>query len=522
MSAAEPRSYHGQPVIKEPVWTWEIPTYFFTGGMGGAGAGLAYLAGLRGNETLARRGWAVALGGVAVSPAFLISDLGKPVRFLNMLRMFKVTSPMSVGSWVLAGSGATTAVAAVNAWTGLLPRTARVARPAAALLGLPLSTYTAALIANTAVPVWHEARRELPFVFAAGAALSAGAATAAITPPAQAAPARRLAVGGAALELILKEVMEKRLGEHEGPYEEGLPKQATRLTRACTLAGGTLLATRGARSRGAAAARRAGAVHGRARRPVEHLQGRIPVRLQPRLRRRAAARRDRPGRAPWRRAAGGAGRCGRSGERLAGEQRDTAGAVGERRKREPPVSQDRAPALISTRQQYDHLFHIYLPIAIGVFGLIVVVTLIVVLIYRRRPRERAARWHEHNPLEGTYAVLLACTAAFLLYLTFGAEHKVDTVANQERPAVVIDVDGLQVGVDAVLSGLCVQRAQRHRRAPAIRGSRGRGDPLQPQLRGRDPLVLDPCPPLQARRDTGLAPGDHAHLHQSWRVHRAVR
>jgi cytochrome c oxidase subunit 2 len=103
------------------------------------------------------------------------------------------------------------------------------------------------------------------------------------------------------------------------------------------------------------------------------------------------------------------------------------------------VSIGRAPALISTRQQYDHLFHIYLPIAIGVFGFIVLVTVLTVLIYRRRPRERAARWHEHNPLEGTYAVVLACTAAFLLYLTFGAEHKVDTVANQERPAVVINV-----------------------------------------------------------------------------------
>ncbi len=249
----EPRSYHGQPVIKEPVWTWEIPVYFFTGGLGGAAGGLAYLAGLRGNETLARRGWAVALAGIGVSPAFLISDLGKPMRFLNMLRMFKLTSPMSVGSWILSGSGATTAVAALNAWTGLLPRTGRAARPAAALFGLPLSTYTAALIANTAVPVWHQARRELPFVFAAGAALSAGAATAAVTPPEYAAPARRLALGGAALELILKEVMERRLGELEGPYEEGTPKRATTLTRACTIAGGALLATRGARSRAASA-----------------------------------------------------------------------------------------------------------------------------------------------------------------------------------------------------------------------------------------------------------------------------
>jgi cytochrome c oxidase subunit II len=96
-------------------------------------------------------------------------------------------------------------------------------------------------------------------------------------------------------------------------------------------------------------------------------------------------------------------------------------------------------ALIDTRTEYDHLFAIYVPIALGVFALIVVVVFAAVVIYRRRPPERAARWHEHNPLEGTYAVLLACVAAFLLYLTFTTEHKVDTVANREHPSVVIKV-----------------------------------------------------------------------------------
>ncbi|MBV9334695.1 MAG: cytochrome c oxidase subunit II [Solirubrobacterales bacterium] len=98
-------------------------------------------------------------------------------------------------------------------------------------------------------------------------------------------------------------------------------------------------------------------------------------------------------------------------------------------------------ALVSTRHEYDHLFSIYVPIAIGVFLVIALSVLAAVLIYRRRPPERAARWHEHNPLEGSYAVLLACTAAFLLYLTFSAEHRVDTVSLGERPAVVIDVTG---------------------------------------------------------------------------------
>jgi formate-dependent nitrite reductase membrane component NrfD len=248
------RSYHGQPVIKEPIWTWEIPCYFFTGGLAGASAGLAYLAGIRGNDELERRAWAAATAGIAISPAFLTSDLGKPLRFLNMLRMFKVTSPMSVGSWILVGSGATTTMAAANAWTGLFPRSARLARPAAALLGLPLSTYTAALIANTAVPVWHEARRMLPFVFGSGAALSAGAAAVMSTAPEHAAPARRLAVACAALELGLNVVMKKQLGEHGEPYKRGTPSKFSHLSQALILGGVGALLGRGASSRAAAAA----------------------------------------------------------------------------------------------------------------------------------------------------------------------------------------------------------------------------------------------------------------------------
>jgi hypothetical protein len=248
----EIRSYHGQPVIKEPVWTWEIPTYFFTGGLAGASAGLAYLSELRGNEVLASRAWDTAMAAVTVSPALLTSDLGKPARFINMMRMVKVTSPMSLGSWGLLASGTTTAIVAANNWTGLFPRLSKLARPAAATLGLPLSTYTAALIANTAVPAWHQARTELPFVFASGAALSAGAATVVTTPPPNAKPARRLALAGAAAEIASKELMEKRLGELGEPYKQGVVAKFGDFGRACILGGAALLATKGARSRPAA------------------------------------------------------------------------------------------------------------------------------------------------------------------------------------------------------------------------------------------------------------------------------
>jgi DMSO reductase anchor subunit len=248
------RSYYGQPVLKEPVWTPEIPVYLFTGGIAGASAGLAYLAGLRRNRELARRSWAVSLAAVSVSPALLVSDLGKPSRFLNMLRMLKVTSPMSLGSWNLSASGIATGIAAANALTGAFPGSARVARPTAAALGLPLSTYTAALLANTAIPVWHEARNLLPFGFAGGAAASAGAAACALTPPRRAAPARRLAIVGAAAEVAATELMTRRLGELGEPYRRGLAGKLAKLAVGLSVAGAGVLAARGSRSRPAAVA----------------------------------------------------------------------------------------------------------------------------------------------------------------------------------------------------------------------------------------------------------------------------
>ncbi|HWC25810.1 MAG TPA: hypothetical protein VG474_04420 [Solirubrobacteraceae bacterium] len=244
-------SYYGRPVIKEPVWTPEIPAYFFAGGLAGASAGLAYLSG---SGPLARRAWATALAGAAVSPPLLISDLGVPSRFLHMLRMAKVTSPMSVGTWILSAFGACTGGAALHALTGRLPRAAAVCRPAAALLGLPLSTYTGALIAQTAVPVWHGARRELPAVFAAGAAVSAGAAATVLTPPEHAAPARRLTAIAAIAELASVLVMEQRLGELGEPYSRGRAGTCKRAAQALLGAGALTVAGRGDRSRAAAIA----------------------------------------------------------------------------------------------------------------------------------------------------------------------------------------------------------------------------------------------------------------------------
>ena len=245
----EVRSYYGRPVLKEPVWTPEIPIYFWTGGIAGASAALAYAAGVRGERELARRAWAVSLAGMVASPPLLISDLGRPARFLYMLRMFKVTSPMSVGSWVLFVSGGTITVVAVHAWTGLFGGLARLLRPLAGLFGLPLATYTGALIANTSIPVWHEARRTLPFLFGAGAAASAGAAVAMATPVEHAGAARRLAVAGAVAEMAVGQAMERGLGELGEPYHGGEAGRWARVADVAVLAGAVTLATAGRRSR---------------------------------------------------------------------------------------------------------------------------------------------------------------------------------------------------------------------------------------------------------------------------------
>jgi cytochrome c oxidase subunit 2 len=94
---------------------------------------------------------------------------------------------------------------------------------------------------------------------------------------------------------------------------------------------------------------------------------------------------------------------------------------------------------VYTRDVYGHLFSVYAPIGVGVLALFALAILFAVIRYRRRPPVAAARWHENNALEGAYALVLACVVAFLLYLTYSAEHKVDTVSAQERPALTIDV-----------------------------------------------------------------------------------
>lgn len=250
----EMQSYYGRPILKEPVWQPEIPFYLFTGGIAGACSLLHGFARVAGHERLSKTALYLGASADVVSPALLISDLGRPERFLNMLRVFKVSSPMSVGSWILFVSGGASTTAAALELAGRLRPVKWAAELVSFAAGAPLATYTGTLLADTAIPVWHEARKELPWLFGASAAASAGAATTMLLPTDEAGPARRLAVAGVAAELGLMEAMQHRLGFVGEVYKKESAGKLARASKVLTAAGGALLARRGRQSRGAAVA----------------------------------------------------------------------------------------------------------------------------------------------------------------------------------------------------------------------------------------------------------------------------
>ena len=242
-------SYYDRPVIKEPTWqARDIAGYLFLGGLAGASSALGAGAELTGRRRLARSTKLGALGAVSLSLAALVHDLGRPGRFLNMLRVAKPTSPMSVGSWLLAGYGPLAGAAAASDVLGLTPRAGRAAAVGAGLLGPAVASYTSVLIADTAAPAWHESRHELPFVFVGSGAAAAGGLAMLTTPPAETGPARRIAVAGAALDLAASQRMEAHAGLAGETFREGKAGAMLRAAKALTAIGG-LGAAAGGRNR---------------------------------------------------------------------------------------------------------------------------------------------------------------------------------------------------------------------------------------------------------------------------------
>jgi hypothetical protein len=219
---AEFTSYYGKPVLNAPVWeATDIAGYLFLGGLAGGSALLGAGAQVTGRPALAAAAKAGAFGAGCVSVAALVHDLGRPARFLNMLRVIKLTSPMSVGSWLLGGFVPAAGVAAACALTGRLPRIGAAATVGSALLGPAVAAYTAALISDTAVPAWHDGYREMPFVFTGSAAMAAGGLGLLAAPPGETAPARILALAGLAVEATAFERMKHRIGMAGEPYGTG-------------------------------------------------------------------------------------------------------------------------------------------------------------------------------------------------------------------------------------------------------------------------------------------------------------
>jgi formate-dependent nitrite reductase membrane component NrfD len=219
---AEVRSYYGRPVIKAPAWkSPDVPVYLFLGGLAGASSVMSALGDVTGRRGLARVASLAAGAGAAGGTVALINDLGRPARFLNMLRVIKPTSPLSIGSWTLATFGTLSGAAAASELTGMLRGPGKAAQVGAAVLGPVMMSYTAVLVADTAVPAWHDGHRELPFVFAGSALVSGGAVGLLAAPLEEAAPARVVAVAGAGMELAAEKRLSDRLGMVAEPYHQG-------------------------------------------------------------------------------------------------------------------------------------------------------------------------------------------------------------------------------------------------------------------------------------------------------------
>lgn len=224
--SAEFTSYYGRPILKRPTWkSPDVPIYFWAGGVAGSTAALAALADATGRPTLRRSRRVVAAGSALVGTAALIHDLCRPARFLYTLRVIKPTSPLSIGTWILSPFAAMACAAAASELTGIAPRLGRLAGWGAAALGPMLASYTAVLVADTAV--------------------------------ADNRPAARLAAVGAAVELVAGRVMEERLarlpGGIEQAYRTGRAGRWNRAAHALTVAGG-VGAVLGRRSRVCSAA----------------------------------------------------------------------------------------------------------------------------------------------------------------------------------------------------------------------------------------------------------------------------
>jgi formate-dependent nitrite reductase membrane component NrfD len=231
-------SYYGQPIVRRPGWSEvDIVGYLFLGGLAGGSAVLALVEDRLGATRASRRAQLTAVGSAAASLTLLVHDLGRPARFLNMLRVVKPTSPMNMGSWLLAGFVPASILAAAGRHIIVLGPIARLAGPVAAVLGSAVVTYTAVLLSDTAVPAWHEAGDALPFVFVGSSAMAAGGLAMSMAPAGASGTAARFGVAGALVELVATERMHREAGPIRAAHERGTAGKLAQIGKLCAIGG---------------------------------------------------------------------------------------------------------------------------------------------------------------------------------------------------------------------------------------------------------------------------------------------
>ncbi|MCZ9308912.1 NrfD/PsrC family molybdoenzyme membrane anchor subunit [Corynebacterium uberis] len=246
-------SYYGRPVVKAPPWESPIGVYLFLGGVAGGSSLLALGAHASRRRLLRRNARLSAFTAASVGSVALIVDLGRPERLLNMFRVFKLSSPMNMGSWILGGFASLAGLAAlpeIDDLTGqrlplpgflrtLLHKAAGPAGVGSALLGSPLAVYTAVLFADTSNPTWNGAKDHLPYVFVSSATLAASGLALVTTPVTETGPVRALAAAGAACDLAATKIMEDNMDPTAAePLHTGTPGKLLKWSERMVALGG--------------------------------------------------------------------------------------------------------------------------------------------------------------------------------------------------------------------------------------------------------------------------------------------
>ena len=227
--------YYQKPLLKEPQWKWEVPVYLFVGGAAGASAVIGAAANLVGRDrALAKDArWLAAIGG-ALSAPLLIADLGVPKRFLNMLRVFKLQSPMSVGAWTMT---AFSSLSAATAFAGMMQERFGPSLPLkimenagevlSASTGLLFNNYTGVLLGATVIPAWNHNVSSLPVHFSVSGA-NAAVSILELAGHDRSAALNALGIGAAALESLEGLLLEADTHEANRPLKRGPSGWTTR------------------------------------------------------------------------------------------------------------------------------------------------------------------------------------------------------------------------------------------------------------------------------------------------------